>query len=604
MAQPVTKPIIQPAHLSWGRLMRLIRRPTPGRLGTTLRMTVACLFGILVGETWQIPAMVLIPILIAGVWQEDRMMNLQTGKTLIIFFTFSSLLTYLGAMLRVNNYFMVLFINLVLSFLFLFLGSASKLKFIGIVCGVILSYLLLTLDSVSNGDAITRFILYSWWDIMIAALVIIVFGLLISPSPRHILMASIAYRLRLAARLLRTPHETVLNEEVHDVLHQGTSGMLSKIALATKEKLWSSHDLNCLRQSALHSFALLTLSDSMARHHLTSHQREKNQLADLLDDMAHCFDEDSYPKNITPPAIENPILDRMCTMMARFSAPSEETLPPTPPPPQFFLPDAFTNFDHVRFAVRSTIAVLISIVTYKALNWPGIHTCVVTCFVVSLPTIGEMRDKQNLRIIGSLIGCGAAMLGIIFILQHFTNIAQLLLMIGCVLTISGWIKYGDNRISYAGLQIMLAFFLSDLTHFTPASDLTVPRDRVIGILIGLFITFVVYTHFWPNSASKALDGQLQRIKNLLHKEHEASTELERIVLASRAQELIGATEQTLYYAMLEPPYFRPSRQQCATYRTHLRQATALMENLLTFPLPKDHTPEALQHFIAPSPHAQ
>src|SRR5208282_6737609 len=40
----------------------------------------------------------------------------------------------------------------------------------------------------------------------------------------------------------------------------------------------------------------------------------------------------------------------------------------------FFLSDAFTNPDHVRFAFKGAAAVMICYVTFTLLDWPGIHT--------------------------------------------------------------------------------------------------------------------------------------------------------------------------------------------------------------------------------------
>ena len=48
-------------------------------------------------------------------------------------------------------------------------------------------------------------------------------------------------------------------------------------------------------------------------------------------------------------------------------------------------------------------------ICYFAMNladWPGIHTCVITCFFVALGTVGETIHKATLRFIGCLTGAG------------------------------------------------------------------------------------------------------------------------------------------------------------------------------------------------------
>ncbi len=49
--------------------------------------------------------------------------------------------------------------------------------------------------------------------------------------------------------------------------------------------------------------------------------------------------------------------------------------------------------------------------------------------------------------------------------------------------IGGWVAARSERIAYAGFQITFAFFLCVIQGSGPAFDLTIARDRVIGVLI-------------------------------------------------------------------------------------------------------------------------
>jgi multidrug resistance protein MdtO len=91
-------------------------------------------------------------------------------------------------------------------------------------------------------------------------------------------------------------------------------------------------------------------------------------------------------------------------------------------------------------------------------------------------------------------------LSIVFILPHFTDIGQLCVLTALVVLFAGWVSTSSERLSYAGMQIALAFFMGLLQTYSPATDLTVLRDRVVGILLGNVVMTLVFSSLWPESA--------------------------------------------------------------------------------------------------------
>jgi multidrug resistance protein MdtO len=170
-------------------------------------------------------------------------------------------------------------------------------------------------------------------------------------------------------------------------------------------------------------------------------------------------------------------------------------------PRQLLVEDATSNPAHWQFALKTTFALMIVYSVYTLLDWPGLRTSIVTVFFVALGSLGETVHKLTLRLTGALIGGSLAGLCIVFVLPHCTDIGQLCLIIGVVSAGAAWVATSSEQLSYAGLQIAFAFFLGMLQDYAPATDLTVLRDRVAGILLGNVVMTIVFSTLWPQSAA-------------------------------------------------------------------------------------------------------
>ncbi|CAB3725605.1 Multidrug resistance protein MdtO [Paraburkholderia sediminicola] len=174
-------------------------------------------------------------------------------------------------------------------------------------------------------------------------------------------------------------------------------------------------------------------------------------------------------------------------------------------------PDVFANPRYARFALRTLFSVLICYVFYNAVNWPGIHTIMLTCLVVALPSLGASSRQGVLRITGALIGSAVALFMVAFVIPHLESVTGLLLMSLPVIAIGAWVAAGSERISYAGIQIMFTFALALLESFSPPSDLTEIRDRIVGIILGVGVATFIQLSLWPERESDGLRAQLTSI---------------------------------------------------------------------------------------------
>jgi multidrug resistance protein MdtO len=180
-------------------------------------------------------------------------------------------------------------------------------------------------------------------------------------------------------------------------------------------------------------------------------------------------------------------------------------------PRRLFVADAFSNPAHWQFALKTTMAVMISYAAYTLLDWPGMRTAIVTCFFVALSSLGETVHKFVLRLSGAVMGGLIAGLCIVFVLPHLTDIGQLCLLIAAVSVGAAWVATSSELLSYAGMQIAFAFFLGILQGYAPATDLTVLRDRIAGILLGNIVITIVFSSFWPQSARSGVRAALAAV---------------------------------------------------------------------------------------------
>jgi multidrug resistance protein MdtO len=179
-------------------------------------------------------------------------------------------------------------------------------------------------------------------------------------------------------------------------------------------------------------------------------------------------------------------------------------LPPAEKAPEtrLFHPDAFSNPEHVRFAIRGGLSAAACYLAYNLVAWPGISTSVTTCFLTALTTVGASRQKQLLRFAGAV--AGGLILGFgaqIFILPGIESISGFLVLFMAVTIPAAWISTSGPRLSYFGAQIALAFNLINLQEFKFQTSLAVARDRVVGVLLGLLAMWLIFDQLWEASAA-------------------------------------------------------------------------------------------------------
>jgi multidrug resistance protein MdtO len=181
-----------------------------------------------------------------------------------------------------------------------------------------------------------------------------------------------------------------------------------------------------------------------------------------------------------------------------YQSPAQEM-----PRPKLIAADAFVNPEHFKFALRGCLAVSACYVIYKSIDWPGMGVPVMlTCFLTAVSTIGTSRQRQILRFAGFFVG--GVLIGMssqMFILPYLDSIAGFTVLFVLVTALAAWFMTSSPRLSFFGLQLGAVYFVINMQKFAEETSLSVARDRVAGVFLGLLMMWLIFDQIWGAPAS-------------------------------------------------------------------------------------------------------
>jgi len=161
-----------------------------------------------------------------------------------------------------------------------------------------------------------------------------------------------------------------------------------------------------------------------------------------------------------------------------------------------------------------------------------------TCIITALSTIGSSRQKQFLRFVGAFIGGIIFGFGAqIFVLPYLDSITGFTLLFMAVTAISSWIATASARLSYLGVQLALAFYLINLQEFTIQTSLSIARDRVFGVLLGLMCMWLIYDRLWVKDALEEMQTVFARNLEMFAELAEQLLEKDQVKAIQRIRQL-------------------------------------------------------------------
>jgi len=515
--------------------------PTPGRGAATLRLTLSCLIATIPVLTHRIPHALVVMILMYLITQEDTAATLVGSILGVVGLTVSLGLALLAWMIVLDIAWLRICVTAAFLAGGLFLKRALSIGALGSALGLPGALVMIVPDVLSvphlfwpSPEELTEFVLWIWLCGTLGLSVNLGVQLLLAPGdPLMLLQRELDARLRVVAETMRRlagaavsalPPATSLDSFA-------TSGMSRPLALlknASLTRIWA-------RQRHEELAAIITLvdrlvTDAAALRAFSSSPPDDAveasllRLADACELVRRAFAERRRPASrevgapSTPAAVIAgwpPLADmeralEQITLAVRLQEPAER---PGEGKPGLFLPDAFTNPEYVQFAIKGAAASLVCYVLLIGFDYPGIYTSVITCFVVSLSTIGSSNQKGLLRFGGAALGGLMALVALVYLFPNVDGVGGFWLVFAAGTAVAAWINFGSPRVSYGGYYTGLAFYKAVFQSFGPAASATVVRDRLIGVAFGLIVFGLMEHVLWP---VRAADRMRERLADLLH----------------------------------------------------------------------------------------
>jgi len=516
-------------------------RDFPGRRVAALRLFIVSLIIALVSQTLHIPPLGAIAVLICLSYDAyaNAGQSLAFGLRQLGYIILTTLVSVFTLMFAGNEAWLLLPLSLVIMALALF-----HARLIAWPTGIALWYSVAVLYSPSTPD---ENIYSALWNIPIIGVLAIgswtVVHLTIKPQdPLKLLKASIAEQLAavetiFTARMadsgvnihkqVNRKHATVGNlgkilgllanaELIHPTLRQQHESYLAllleidglrQLAIWLDQALTAEYRAQPMNQEKLNVYLTLQNACAILRQGVEASRDVSKPIETLLtDDVLHSYSLQSNPSLLTAMWRE---LQRIAGLMHHLynptAAPDIKTIEDETNniEADAWLPDWFgyefwaTHADSLQFGIKFSLGALLCALIVESLGWPGLNTAIPTCLVAAQTSLGADYRLSILRLSGAALGGLCAYFYVLVFQSQFETIAGFALATAPVWALAAWISSGSERIAYLGRQVGFSFAMFVLHDFGPATDLYLPRDRVLGILLGFIVMGVIDYALWP-----------------------------------------------------------------------------------------------------------
>lgn len=493
--------------------------PYPGRKNQVCRTVLASILVVIISQMLQIPWLALSLITVFFVSQTNVVLTRLTGMLFLVGTTFAVSLSLLMLQVTWNVPLLRIVIASAIFLVSVFLMRTSPLYgAVFFVVALVVIYSQSLVDISADAEQVVRNILWVWVSVNYAICITMIINTLLLPSEPimqlkrliHSQIDSIIQRLGSA----QPPSQKEISQAGREMQ---SMYLLLRYAAMRNSAYCQQHAWYMLMVSTLADLRTLAchlpmtvempIADKLAADAI------KKYCLDIYDAIYH--DKPEMSSEAINVCAKNEVLNRMVHVLNEYSKNIKSGLyPPETKSIRFLLPDALNNSQYKVFALKTLFSVLICYLIYTAVDWPGIHTIMLSCLIVAQPGLGNIQRKIILRLLGATIGGMFALISVVYILPHLDTIFGLLMLVIPVLIGSAWIANGSENISYAGVQIMFTFSMAILETFSPVYEVTEIRDRLVGIIAGIIIAGIVHVFINPEREGGVL---LNRLADLINK---------------------------------------------------------------------------------------
>ena len=213
--------------------------------------------------------------------------------------------------------------------------------------------------------------------------------------------------------------------------------------------------------------------------------------------------------------------------------------------------------DSLQYGIKFSLGAILCMLVVESLDWPDINTAIPTCLVAAQTSLGADYRLSILRLSGAILGALCAYFYVLVFQSQLDTIIGFALATAPIWALAAWISAGSERIAYMGRQIGFSFALFVLHDFGAVTDLYLPRDRVIGILLGLIVMGVLDYALWPRRsitlARHHCVSALQTLAQFTIRLPDLSHLLKHTLpLRLSAEKDLAAAQDLVIHALLEP----------------------------------------------------